>query len=471
MAESDVTESQLIRIVMCRWVIMLLMLAVSHPAKSGAFEFAGDANGVDIVSHPAGYTGTGGNLIVTVGISPASLYADEMLIPVQNAVKTWNRQISTIGNVIADSNQILHEQFDFESVALHELGHCIGLAHPNLASESGLTGANKNYTSTTKGINNQFDLNSGADGIIGSSDDVRGDDVNLHWFRRESNNPFIIAGLQDITTYSRNLADLPLGDLFVANGDRGVSALFGMQNTEAVMQQGISPRETKRSLTADDVATLRLAMSGLDMIAGTADDYTLTLVFNGFTDTADIVFNFDNMASFSACSISGIFLNETHVGITEAHISFNADFSWFFNDKIIPHSKIPSLPLGSINPVMSISASGLVDDDLVFKQEDRLSLVVALNPGSSVGSLADHWVWANTPLGTFWLNGELQFIRSDSPIRVFGGPLNYISPFTILNIAVSELPSGTYTVFFAVDGNQDNIIDATFQDMTTFIID
>src|SRR5207244_2927754 len=105
--------------------------------------------------------------------------------------------------------------FDWESAALHEMGHCIGLNHPNLATESGLTDPDRNYTKTTKGANAAYDLKDGADNVIGSSDDVRGDDVNVHWFRVSNNNPFTIAATVDSTTYSRNVASLPVGDLFV----------------------------------------------------------------------------------------------------------------------------------------------------------------------------------------------------------------------------------------------------------------
>tara|TARA_R110002073_G_scaffold218808_3_gene379232 strand:+ start:1433 stop:2923 length:1491 start_codon:yes stop_codon:yes gene_type:complete len=448
------------------FVVMFVALIPTNHAMPGVFEFAGEIHGADVVSHPTGYTGAGSNLVVTVGISPSSPHADEMMTPVQNAVNTWNRLIPTTGNVIVNGNNVPRSQFDFESVALHELGHCIGLAHPNLASESGLTGNDKNFTNSTRGVNNRFDLDSGVDGIIGSSDDMRGDDVNLHWFSKANNNPFAIAKIVDKTTYSRFLADLPLEDLFVANGDRIVSITLSVPNTEAVMQQGILSGESRRSLSADDVATLRLGMSGLDMVADTADDYTVSLRFDGFTNTADIVFNFDNLTSFAACNVTGTFLNrnqnQSPITITGGRISFNTNFSWFFNDDITPLSEQEF-------PNVSISANNF-SDSTTLEQGDNLSLVVALNPGISTGNAADYWVWADTPLGMFWLNNQLDFIRSDSPIRVFGGPLFNLQPFAILNKSITGLPSGTYTVFFAVDDNQDNIVDANFQDTVTFMI-
>ncbi|MDP1558148.1 MAG: hypothetical protein Q8K59_01770 [Nitrosomonas sp.] len=445
-------------------LVMLIVFEAAAPAYSGSFQFADETHGVDVITHPTGYEGFGGNLMVTVGISPSSPHAAEMEISVQNAIDTWNRLVPTIGNVMTNDPGLPQTQFDFESVVLHELGHCIGLAHPNLASESGLSGTDKNYTRTIKGVNNSFDLDSGADGIIGSSDDIRGDDINLHWFRRADNNPFVIVDeVVDKTTYSRELADLPDGHLFVANGDRNVSALLGYNNTEAVMQQGIRSGESQRSLTADDVATLRLGMSGIDMLAGTADDYKLILRYEGFTDSADIVINFDNKASFSACHITGTFLpqHQNHFIVTDGKISFNTDFFWFFNDELQP----PAQEF----PMTTVLANN-VSDAITLTQGDKLTLEVALDPGLSIGDQADYWVWANTPSGTFWLDSRLAFVRSDSAIRAFGGSLVYLPLLTILSGSTTGLPTGTYIVTFAVDNNKDNVVDSTFQDTVTITI-
>lgn len=452
-----------VEIIGTRLIMIFVLYGLGFPVFAGAFEFADDTHGPDVISHPVGYTGLGEDLIVTVGISPSSPNALAMEVPVMNVIDTWNRLIPTTGNIKTNVGNIQRKQFDFESVALHELGHCVGLSHPNLASESGLFDEDKNFTRTTVGENNTFDLNSGVDGIVGSSDDIRGDDVNLHWFRKLDNNPFEIGDVVDSTTYSRNLSDLPFGDFFVTNGDRDVSALFGVQNTEAVMQQGIFSGETRRSLTADDVATLRLGMSGLDRLADTADDYTLTLQYEGFTDAADITFNFDNQASFASCTFSGAFLNsnQNHFVIKIASISFNEDFLWFFNEEL--------KPLASELPVTTIFVNN-TSDTLTLGSGERLFLDVALDSGLSAGSQADYWVRASTPLGTFWLNDLLQFVESDEPVRAFGGALMDLPLFNILNTPTNGLPSGDYTVMFAVDDNMDGVFDGTFQDVVTFII-
>lgn len=454
----------LVRSVGLKPASLLLTIIMVPSAFSGTFEFAGEEHGINIITHPAGYSGIGSTLMVTVGISPSSFHAAEMTTPIQNVINTWNNLIPTVENIVSESGHVPSNQFDFESVALHELGHCIGLGHPNLASESGLTGIDRNYTQSTKGADGRFNLDSGSDGVIGSSDDLRGDDINLHWFRKSNNNPFSIAEKIDTTTYSRNLSDLPPGHTFAANADRHVGASVGIHNSEAVMLQGIFAGEAQRTLTADDVATLRLAMSGLDGLASTADDYTLKLEFVGFTDDADIVFSFDsNRASFAACEISAMQINPAHFVIIRGQVFFNNNISWFFNELPSP------LPPKRSTPIPTIFANNATDS-ISLTQNDTLTLTVSLDPGVYRGNQADYWVRALTPMGTFWLNDQFKFVYSDQPIRVYGGELLAIDHFPILSTAANELSPGTYTVTFAVDDNLDGIADGTFSNTVTVTI-
>jgi hypothetical protein len=258
-----------------------------------------------------------------------------MEIPVQNNINIYNRLQPTTGNLVSGgNNNIPSGQIDFESVALHELGHCIGLAHVNAASESGLTGNNKNYTKATDGSNNQFDINPGADGVIGSNDDIRGDDVNLHWYRKSNNNPFTIDTTVDSSTYARDLSDLPTGHSFATNADRTVASNSGYPGTESVMQQLIFFDEAQRTLTHDDVATLLYAASGKNEVAGNNDDYTINLEYGGISNSnCDINLKFDNnQTGFAVCQTGGAFLpGSDHIRITSANIFFNTGFNWFFN--------------------------------------------------------------------------------------------------------------------------------------------
>ncbi len=307
---------------------------------AGAYVFADEINGIDLVTHPPGYAGSGGNLTVRVCIDPSSPDAADMEFSVQNIVDTYNQMLPTTSNVKSGSNNnVPSGSIDFESVALHEVGHCLGLAHINAASESGLSGNDQNYTKATNGADNIFNINAGADGIIGSSDDVRGDDENLVWFRKSNNDPFTIDNVIDSTTYSRDLDDLPTGHKYVANADRAVSISLGHPKTEAVMQQGTYFDEAQRSLGHDDVATLRYAQSGVDEresgANNAADNYTIVMEYGGISDSGcDISMSFTETEGLAFCSVGGVYVesrNRTHLRVTAASIEFSQDFSWYFN--------------------------------------------------------------------------------------------------------------------------------------------
>lgn len=336
--------STYLNMVLCAY---FLTFNISSPSYAGAFIFSGTGNGFDVITHPSGYTGTGGILTVGICIDPTSANATQMEISVQNIVNTFNAQTVTTGNLLTgENNNIPSNFFDFESVALHEVGHCIGLAHVNASSESGLTENDANYTKATRGNNAVFDISPGPDGIIGSSDDIRGDDINLHWFNISTNNPFIIDTPVDSSTYSRDIANLPAGHSFATNADRNVSTSFILPATEAIMQQGTGLDEAQRTLVGDDVATLKYAMSGLDEIAGNADDYTINLVYRGITATnCDVSIKFDDETTFAFCQQTGAFIGaatDGHISITNASISLNNSFNWFFNDVSNATDTIPA---------------------------------------------------------------------------------------------------------------------------------
>jgi cysteine-rich repeat protein len=316
--------------------LALVLSSVTAPRESlaGAFIYAGDVEGFDIITHPPGYSSThSGPLQVEVCVDPSSANASDMLIALENAAIRYTDLGVTTGNLSSGlSNNIPSAHVDFESVLLHEVGHCLGLAHPNLASESGLTGADRNYTMSTRGPDGSHDLARGADSIRGSGDDLRDDDVNLHWFPIADNNPFVIGPTVDSSTYSRSLVDLPGGDLYAANGDRAVAYSLGFGSTEAVMQQGTFNDEAQRTLAADDVATLRLAMAGIDEVVGGGDDYTLQIVSQGTSANCDIIVDFDDTETdFAQCNVQGSYIAPGHIVITTPRIYFNSDYNWYFN--------------------------------------------------------------------------------------------------------------------------------------------
>lgn len=370
----------------------LLCIALLTPlnfAFSFAYIFANESNGIDLVTHPSGYNGSGGTLTITVGIDPISPNAADMVISTQNVISVFNNMASTTPNISFGS---IPSQVDFESVLLHEMGHSLGLAHCNLATESGLSGSNQDYTKTTDGANDTFDLNPGLDGIIGSADDVRGDDENLNYFKISDNNPFTITSTVDQTTYSRDLLDLPSGN-FSANGERDVSILLGFNSTEAVMQQGSIVGEVQRTLAADDVAGLKYGEAGVDEIAGTIDDYTLVLNYVGLTDVADIVIAFDDTQTGFAVSQSGAdLINANHAAITSSRIYFNTGYNWFFNtslsveDIAVNTSKATLFP-NPTNDFVSISNSNAIERIAIYDINGRLIQTKQLDSNNALDKI------------------------------------------------------------------------------------
>lgn len=334
-------------------VAVLTPLTWTH-ARAGTFSYA-DEGTEDRIAHPSGYTGSTASLTVSVCIDPTSANAADMAVPVQNAIDVWNGQAETTGNLLVAN--VPFAEYDFESLALHEMGHCIGLGHPNVGSQAGIpTSADREYTASTDGnpaMTGDWNLGAGTDGIIGTDDDVRGDDENLHYFRISNNDPFTLASTVDSTTYSKDLTDLPVTHLYAANCDRDVGADLGYANTECVMQQGTSNGEAQRTLGHDDVATLQYGMSGLDRTVGGSDDYTVQLSYAGLTSSCDIVFDFDDaQTSFAACSTVGSFLDfptNNHIAITSANVYVNTgtqmgnEFDWFFNPVRLG-TTVPTLP-------------------------------------------------------------------------------------------------------------------------------
>ena len=317
-----------ITLVAAAWV-----LGFSSDVQAGSFIAASESRGVDMITHPAGYnfSGTNNDLTIKVCIDANSPNKADMEQSVRNIIETYNQLQPTTGNLRFD--KISGSRVDFESVALHELGHCIGKAHVNLASESGLTEPDRNYTKSTDG-GTAFDIAPGVDGVRGSADDVRGDDVNLHWYRIANNNPFTMDyQVIDSSTYARDTLNLPGGDLFATNGDRTVgSNVLATPNTEAVMQQLTFFGEIQRTLAHDGVATIRYAMAGLDEESGSSDDYVFELQYSNSVSDCDIKLDFDNTETgFAVCKTGFSYMYNQSSIISSANIFFNTGYNWHFN--------------------------------------------------------------------------------------------------------------------------------------------
>ena len=310
------------------------------PAHAGAYVFA-NASRPDSVTHPQVYTGAGGtlaDLTICIDSSVNPALAAQAEGAVRKVVATHNRFVSLAANNLAftAATDIPSGQVDFESTLLHEVGHCIGLAHPNHATESGLAEPARNGTKSAVGANTVFDQGAGADGLHGSRDDVRGDDINLHWYIRDQNNPGLLPAVVDTSTMIRALTALPAGHLFAANADRGVMNALGFPNSEAVMQQGAGFNEAQRHFQHDDLVTLRLARAGLDRVAGTSDDYRYALRYVGQLNNpsnadCNLRVRLDTSTGFAVCGIGGQLLGNGDLRITSANLAFNSNTNWYFS--------------------------------------------------------------------------------------------------------------------------------------------
>jgi len=224
-------------------LLFSILANISIPVFSGSYFPSTSADPARIV-HPQGYTGVAEVLNVDVCIDPSSPFKDDMVEPLMKAIATWNGLQATTGNFTAGQD-VPDGAYDFESIALHELGHCLGLGHSNLGNQDCIGGTicfNREVTNSTRGANGEWDAHPGLDAIDGSSDDLRGDDVNKHWFKKMDNDPFSLAPVVDSTTYSRNVVDLPAGHYFPTNGNRTVADLiYGLENTITVMFSSLGP--------------------------------------------------------------------------------------------------------------------------------------------------------------------------------------------------------------------------------------
>ena len=140
------------------------------------------------------------------------------------------------------------QNYDVESIFLHELGHAFGLDHPNHgdrpvgAAQIRAAVAPERYTASTLGPNAAFN-NGSIDGVIGNFNDASGDDLSLHLVDSD-NNPFnLLNGSIDKSNFSMDGPFTTGG--FAQTSTREVSAagagatgFAAIAKLEAVMVQG-----------------------------------------------------------------------------------------------------------------------------------------------------------------------------------------------------------------------------------------
>ncbi|QBB70032.1 hypothetical protein ELE36_06465 [Pseudolysobacter antarcticus] len=335
----------------------MMLTAIAH---AGAFIGSNNGN-PDLILHALGYNGAGGAvepIRVCLDIQANQAMAVQAEPALIKAIATLNRFRSLPDHNFGfdSASEVGPDQLDFESVILHELLHSLGLGHPNLADESGLPSPQNQATKTTSGTNQSYDVNAGADGVYGSADDTRGDDVNLHWYQRYVNNPGVLADVIDTTTMARTLNYLPAGHSFATNADRYVMAALGYTDVEAIVHQGARLGESQRHLAHDDIATLRLAQAGVDGIAGTADDYRMSLIYSGRQVdpqgwACEIALRFDTGTSLATTTVGSFQMSGStnHWGVYYARTVANPNVNWYFTSG--PNTQVAIL---AVSPELSL---------------------------------------------------------------------------------------------------------------------
>ena len=335
---------------------LMVGLALAAPAQAGVFLNQTPGK----VAHAGAYNGTGGERVVDVCLDPTAMpIAGDPSQATRNVIAEFNRFQSTLGNVMTAASQgVPGGSLDYESFLLHEMGHCLGLDHNVLGpSEVGCTvGGNcvnhpsLFFVNSTPGGNGVRDTGAGGDGARGTGDDARGDDVNRHWYRAGNNNPFVDAPTADRTTYVQS-GSLPGGDTYAeasssfapcvqgsATSNTGVAN--GQPATTDVMVPILCTANAVRDLSPNDRNTFRIARAGLDGIAGTGDDYTVRLNFQGTDQNGcDVQIRFPSGGGFF-CSVgllgwpngdTSISDNNLDVDLYAGIINLQRESAWFFN--------------------------------------------------------------------------------------------------------------------------------------------
>ena len=110
----------------------------------------------------------------------------------------------------------------------------------------------------------------------------------------------------------------------------------------------------------------------------------------------------------------------------------------------------------AVLPTTDIKANGS-DGPVSIALSENLSVTIALDPGDYPGVQADWWCVADTPSGWYYYKSATETWLPGFKVS-YQAPLGEVSPpLEVLNM--SDLPAGTYTIYFGVDGNRNGNFD------------
>jgi len=178
---------------------------------------------------------------------------------------------------------------------------------------------------------------------------------DIAYFRIADNDPFVIdATVIDKDSYSRNDVNLPSGDSYAASANRAVGELVSLQNTQSVMYSLQEDGTRYASLVADDVNMVKMGMTGTDRDAGTADDYTIQLVFDAACTFSEIRVQLGNT------HIDPQDMSTLAVCVADIDDSFSQPPAQRFHHTLVPDSPLETQIVVELNPAINWDFTHLV---------------------------------------------------------------------------------------------------------------
>jgi len=140
-------------------------------------------------------------------------------------------------------------------------------------------------------------------------------------------------------------------------------------------------------------------------------------------------------------------VDETPTGIyavADPNHEITNDRNWGNNTINIPIGT----ELGDVVADIKVNNS---DGPIIVGQSHSLSITASLDNNGRTDN-ADWWLAADTPFGLYFFTFDGW---TDAWVPGYQGPLFYLDSFEVLNMPVSGLPAGTYTLYFGVDTVMD----------------
>jgi hypothetical protein len=133
----------------------------------------------------------------------------------------------------------------------------------------------------------------------------------------------------------------------------------------------------------------------------------------------------------------------------------------FTNPNIsVTPSPINSSGINTISPDIKINNE---DGPIMISRTSIISVSVSLSVGISSGIYADWWAIADTPFGWYYYvypYGWYYAPDLEDSQPAYQGPLFDLMPVELINI--TDLPSGTYTVYCGVDTIMNGQLDSDY---------